>query len=240
MTEFKVASSDVSDRGRERNVRLITWGVVLIMSGITLFAVYGAHSASPPLVRALGWLAVIIVVAAIVGAQFLAARLGVEKFEHDLVFVLTETDVVRKRGGWPDVQIGFSEIKALYQRPGWLVVESNQPRRRIAIPERVEGFGSLRAELVKHAPIVATPQRSPMRFILVVASLVCWGLVLWSRDAAVVMASGAVALLLLGWESFRLFGQLRHRPKKVVLCLLIGLSWVAAALLVYLRVIRSS
>jgi hypothetical protein len=240
MTEFRVASNQVSDGGRERNIRLITWRLVLLISGITLFAVYGAHSTSPQLLRALGWLAVAIVVAAIVGAQFLAARLGLEKLAHDLVFMLTDKEVVRKRQGWPKVRIGLAEIKALYQRPGWLVVESNEPRRTIAIPERVEGFDFLRAELTKHRPITAAPQRSPWRFISLVGSVLGWSLVLLSRDSSAVMGAGAVALALLAWESFRLFGQLRHSPKRLGLSLLIGLSWVAVALLVYLRIIRTS
>lgn len=240
MNEFKVASPDASDRGREGNIRLITWGVVLVMSGITLFAVYDARSASPQLVRALGWLAVVIVAAAIVGAHFLAARLGLGKYGHELVFVLTDKAVVRRRPGWPDVQIGLAEIKSLHQRPGWLVVESNQPRRTMAIPERVEGFESLRSELTKHSPITAAPQRSPWGFLVLIGSFLCWGLVLLSKDTGVVMGAGAVALLLLVWESFRIFGQLRHSPKRLALSLLIGLSWVAAALLVYLRIVRTS
>jgi hypothetical protein len=240
MSEFKVASNYVSDRGRERNIRLIMWGVVLVMSAITLFAVYDARTANPQLVRTLGWLAVAIVVAAIVGAHFLAARLGLEKFEHDLVFVLTDKAVVRRRPGWPDVQIGLAEIKALYQRSGVLVVESNEPRKRVVIPERVEGFESLRSELTKHRPITAAPQRSPGGFIALVGSSLCWALVLLSKNNGVVMGAGALALLLLVWESFRLFGQLRHTPKRLILSILIGLSWVAAALLVYLRIIRAS
>jgi uncharacterized membrane protein len=236
MSEFQVASHDMADR----KIRLIIWGVVLVMSGITLFAVYYARSASPQLVRALGWLTVVIVLAAIVGAHFLAARLGLEKFEHDVVFVLTDKAVVRRRPGWPDVQIGLDEIKALYQRPGWLVVQSNEPRRKMAIPERVEGFQSLRSELTKHSSITAAPQRSRWGGVVLIGSLLCWALVLLSRDDGVVMGSGAVALLLLVWESFRLFGQLLHSPKRLVLSILIGLSWVAAALLVYLRIIRAS
>jgi hypothetical protein len=239
MSEFKVAPNHVSDRGRERNIRLITWGMVLVMSGITFFAVYDARSAGPQLVRALGWLAVVIVVAAIVGAYFLAARLGLERFEHDLVFVLTDKELVRRGQQWPDLHIGLAEIKALYQRPGWLVVESNEPRRTMAIPERVEGFESLHTELAKHSPIMATPRRSPLRFIALVDTLLCWGFVLLSKDKGVVMGAGVAGLALLAWESFRLLGQLRHSPKRLALFLLIGLSWVAAALLVYLRVIRA-
>ncbi len=240
MREFKVASHDASDRGRERNIRMITWGLVLVMSGITLFAVYDARSADPQLVRTLGWLAVVIVVAAIAGAHFLAAHLGLEKFERDLVFVLTDKDVVRRRQGWPDVQIGLAEIRALYQQPGRLVVESNEPRRTMAIPERVEGFESLCTELAKHSSITAAPQRSPLRLASLIGSLLCWGLVLWSRDTGVLMGAGAMALILLTWESFRLLRQLRHSPKRVALSLLIGLGWVAAVLLIYLRVVRGS
>jgi hypothetical protein len=239
MSEFRVVFKE-ADRNRDLRIRLAAWSTILLLLGATFFGIYGALSSRPRVSTAFTWLAVLIVAGAIVGAYFLALRLGLERVERGLVFVLTEEGLVRKRTGWPDTQIGFAEIKALYQRPGWLLVESSEPRRRIAIPERVEGFDSLRAELVKHSVIVAAPQHSPMRFIPVVTSLVCWGLVLWSRDAGVVMAAGAVALLVLGWEFFRLFGQLRHSPKRLALSLLIGLSWVAAALLVYLRVIRAS
>jgi hypothetical protein len=210
------------------------------MSGITLFAVYDARTASPQLSRALGWLAVVIVVAVILGAYLLAARIGQERFELGLVFLLTDKALVRRRQGWPDVQIGLAEIAALYERPGWLVVESNEPRRTIAIPERVEGFESLRSELTKHSSITATPRRSPWRFVALVGSLFCWGFVLFSKNTGVVMGAGAVALALLAWEFFRLFGQLRRSPKRLVLSLLIGLSWVTAALLVYLRIVRAS
>jgi hypothetical protein len=239
VNEFKFATPDASDRRRERNIRLITWGVVIFMSGITLFAVYDARSASPQVVRAIGRLAVAIVAAAIVCAYFLAARLGLEKFEHDLIIVLTDNDVVRKSRGWPDVQIGFSEIRALYLRSGWLVVESNEPRRTIAIPERVEGFNSLRAELAKHSPVVPQPKRSPSRLIALVASVFAWGLVMLSKSGGVVMTAGAGALLLLGGECFRLFGRLRHSPKRLALSILIGFNWIVAALLVYFRITRA-
>ena len=76
MSEFRVASHDASDRGRERNIRLVTWGLVLVMAGITFFAVYDARSASPQLGRALTWLAVLIVVCAIAGCTFALGQIG--------------------------------------------------------------------------------------------------------------------------------------------------------------------
>ena len=239
MTEFRVASNTESNRSRDRRIRLITWGTVLTLSGITLFAVYGVHSANYQLNTALAWLAVLIVVGAIVGAYFLATRLGLDRLERDLAFVLTDKNLVCRRKGWPDVSIDFSEIKTLHEQHGWLVIESVEPHKRIAVPKEVAGFASLRTELTKYSPvIVPPPRRSVMGFISMLASLLCWGLVLLSRRSGVVKVAGAVALILLGWESFRLFKQLRHNPKRLLLWALISLSWVAAILVVYFRIAR--
>lgn len=239
MSQFRVVFNDAS-RKRDLRIRLAAWGTVLALLVATFVGIYGALSSRPRVSTAFTWAAVLIVACAIVGAYLLALRLGVERVERGLAFLLTEEGLVRKRPGWPDVQIGFAEIKALYQRRGWLVVESGEPRRTVAIPERVEQFESLRTELAKHSPMVAAPRRSPVRLVPLVASFFCWALVLWSRDVGVVMAAGAVALILLGWEFSRLFRSLRRSPKTVALYVLIGLSWAAAALLVYLRVIRVS
>jgi len=239
MSQFRVVLNDAA-RKRDLRIRLVAWGTVLALLVATFVGIYGALSSHPRVSTAFTWFAVLIAACAIVGAYMLALRLGAERVERGLAFLLTEEGLVRKRPGWPDVEIGFAEIKSLYQRPGWLVVESGEPRRTVAIPERVEQFASLRTELAKHSPIVAAPRRSPVRFVSLVASFFCWGLVLWSKDVGVVVAAGAVALILLGWEFFRLFGQLRRSPKRVALSVLIGLSWAAAALLVYLRVTRAS
>jgi hypothetical protein len=186
---------------------------------------------------------VLTVVGAFVGARFLAVRLGLQKVERDLVFVLTDKDLVRKRSGWPDIGIGLSEINALYEEPGWLVVESVEPRRRIAVPEEVDGFASLRAELAKHSPLLVPPRLSVAgfsRFIPVAASILCWGLVMWSKDAGVAKAAGTIALMLLGWESFRLYWQLRRGLTRPILWILVALGWSAAVAIVYLRIARGS
>ena len=239
MSQFSVMLND-ANRKRDFRIRLVAWGTVLALLVATFVGIYGALSSHPRVSAAFTWFAVLIVACAIVGAYLFALRLGLERVERGLAFLLTEEGLVRKRPGWPDLQIGFAEIKALYQRPGWLVVEGGEPRRTVAIPDRVEQFESLRKELAKHSPIVAAPRRSPVRFAPLVVSLFCWGLVLWSRDVGVVMIAGVAALILLGWEFFRLFGQLRRSPKRVALYFLIGLSWAAAASLVYLRIIGIS
>ena len=231
-------STEEFNRSGDRRIRLISWSTVLLLAGIALFALYGAHSASRQVNAALTWLAVLIVVGAIVGARSLAVRLGLKRVQRDLVFELTNKGLVRRRSGWPDVRIGFSEISTLYERHGWLVVESVEPRRKIAVPKEVEGFLSLRAELAKHSPIIVPPRRSLLRLVPMIASFLCWGLVLWSKDAVVLRIAGTIAVILLAWESFRLTTQLRHSPKRLFLWTFVGLGWVTAALVVYLRVLR--
>ena len=147
MSEFRVISDEKSIRKRERWTRLIFWGAASTLSGVTLFAVYGADFASPELKTALAWLAGLIVAGTIIGAYFVVYRHAIEKAKRELVFELTDTDLVRRKSGWPDVRIGLPEIRALYERQDWLVVESVEPTRRIAIPAEAEGFAVLRAEL---------------------------------------------------------------------------------------------
>lgn len=239
ITEFKVDLNEASSRVRERKIRLTMWAIVLLMSGITIFSVYGTGFESPQAVKALVWIAVGIVAFTIVGAPLLAARLGLQKLEQDSAFVLTEKELIRKRQAQPDVRIGLDEIKALHQRPGWLVIESHEPQRIMAIPEQVREFEALRKELARHGAIDATPQRSLWGFAVLVGSISCWGLVLLSRDAGVIVGAGAVALLLLAWESARLAKQLHHRNKRLVAAATISLSWVTAILVLYLRVVRA-
>jgi hypothetical protein len=210
------------------------------LSGVTLFAVHGARSAFPQVNTALTWLAALMVAGAIMGAHFLAFRRGLQKAESDLVFVLTDEDLIRRKSGCPDVRILLSAITALYERRGWLVVESAEPPTRIAIPDRVDGFKSLRAELTKHSRIIAAPPRpSLLRIIPTVGYIVSWSFVLWSRNASVAGVAGIVGLILLGWESFRAYELPRHSPKRIAIWCLLGLGWVGVALIIYFRIARS-
>src|SRR6266853_4205022 len=137
MSEFRVSSNKESTQRRDHGTRLVLWGAVLVLSCITLFAVYDAGSASPQIKTALAWLAGLIVAGAIGGAYFLSYRQAIEKVKEGLVFELTEKDLVRRRSGWRDVRIGLQEIHTLYEGQGWLVVESVEPIRKIAIPAEV-------------------------------------------------------------------------------------------------------
>jgi len=162
MSEFRVAFNEVLQRKRDGKIRLAAWGTILLLSVAAVVGILSVRCSSPLVNTAFIWFAALLVLGAIVGAHLLAVRLGLERVERDMVFVLTDKDLVRKRSGWPDVKINFSEISALYERPGWLVVEGSKPPRKIAVPEVVEGFAAMRAELAKHGTIAAQPRSSPL------------------------------------------------------------------------------
>jgi len=238
MSEFRVSSNKESTLRRNHGTRLILWGAVLVLSCITLFAVFGAGSASPQINTALAWLAGLIVAASIVGANFLSYRQGMEKVKRDLSFELTDKDLIRRNAGWPDVRIGLQEIHALYEGQGWLVVESVEPIRRIAIPAEVEGFAVLRAEMAKHNSIV-TRRRSVLAFTPLVVSLICWVVALESKNSTARGLAAAAALMILAWGSLHLVRLMNGKPKRLLVWIALGISWAAAILVVYLHVMRA-
>ena len=244
MSEFRVISDEKSIRKRERSIRLVFWGAAFTLSGVTLFAVYGADSASPQLNIALIWLAGVIVAGTIVGANLLSYRQGMEKVKRDLSFELTDKDLIRRKAGWPDVRIGLAEIRALYEHPGGgLVVESVEPVKRVAIPAEVEGFAALRSELAKHNSIVTAQRRSVLAFTVLVftplvVSLICWVVALESKNSTARWLAAAAALMIFAWGSWRLMRLMNGKPKRFLVWIALGLSWAAAISLVYLHVMR--
>ena len=235
MSEFRVSSDK---ERRDHRTRLILWGAVLVLSCITLFAVFGAGSASPQINTALAWLAGLIVAASIVGANLVSYRQGMGKVKRDLSFELTDKDLIRRKTGWPDVRIGLQEIHVLYEGQGWLVVESVEPIRKVAIPVEVEGFAVLRAELAKHNSIVTTRRRSGLVFTPLVASLICWVVALESKNSGARGLAAAAALMIFAWGSLHLVRLMNGKPKRFLVWIALGLSWAAAISLVYLHVIR--
>ncbi len=236
MSEFRVSSNKESTLRRDHSTRLILWGAVLVLSCITLFAVFGAGSASPQINTALAWLAGLIVVASFVGANLVSYRQGMERVKRDLSFELTDKDLIRRKAGWPDVRIGLQEIHALYEAQSWLVVESIEPIRKIAIPAEVEGFAVLRAELAKHNSIVTTRRRSVSVFTVfmpLVVSLICWVVALESKNSTARGLAATAAIVILAWGSLHHVRLMNGKPKRFLVWLMIGISWAGAILLVY-------
>ncbi len=233
--EFRVPPDNASIRKHDQQIRLFFWGAVLLLVAITIIGIVGVRSIGRSAETALLVVAGAVVVSVVGGAYVLGAQENIERAKRSTVFLLTNDDLVRQRTGWPEVRIGLSEVKSLSERPGWLLVESAEPRRRIAVPTAVEKFDLLRSELIKRGPIVTSPRRSPFVALPTVASVLCWALVFWSKDPWLVKMAACVVTALLAWGSFRI-GRLRiASPKRYFLWGILGFTWVAALWIIYSR-----
>ncbi|HEX4604039.1 MAG TPA: hypothetical protein VH724_08615 [Candidatus Angelobacter sp.] len=209
-----------------------------MLSGITLFAVLSDHSEASPLKTGFAWVAGLIAAGIVVSANLLAFRNASQSVQRGLLFELTNKELVRRKSGSPDVRIELGEIQALYEGRGWLVVESAAPRKRIAVPDGVEGFAALRAELTKYGSVSAMPRRSVFAFSSLLASLICWTFVLWSKNHTVVKLAAAVVTVLLTWESLRLVRMMKGRPKRYFVWSMIAIGWITSLVVIYINVLR--
>jgi hypothetical protein len=246
VTEFRVSPNHIFRRDQSRRIRVVLWSIVaslivIPLSAIALFVHYRDRTPSYLAPSTFVWFCASLVVVAIGAAYYAAFQNGLQKLKRETAFALTEQDLVRKRSGWPDVRIGLSEVKTLYERNGWLVVESAEPLRRIAISNEVGGFATLRAELAKHRAISDPPTRSPLqplKFVFPLASILCWILVLTSHQVGVVRIAGVSGLILYGWSSYQLGSRLRENPKRLFVWMFLAVGWAVMTGFVYLQVKR--
>jgi hypothetical protein len=240
MLEFEI-ESDSLDKRREAKRRLLSWGVVLSLFAMTvsIYAIgfLGLLSADSDF-RWLAWLSVPAGLGAVIGASILAYRDALRRAEREMVFVLDDSGIVRRRKGFPEVRIAFSEVDTLGEELRWLVVKSTEPRRKIAIPNNVKGYEVIRAELAKHHALAAQVKKLPLKSAgPMTVSILSWAAVLWFRDVRVVIPAAVIAMTLLAFGSRRLWILFRRGPKTAVFVGL-GIAWLSAILLIYLRVMR--
>ena len=237
MLEFRI-ENDAWKARPVAKIHLLTWGV-LVLSITTAALLFVLRALGMNADLTLRSLLVIAILVAVISANVLAFRRGIQRVEREMTFVLNDNEIIRKRGGWPDVSIAFSEIYDLRAESGWLVVQSTERARKIAIPKEVKGFEELQAELVKHHPLSASVGRAPKRFIVLPAiSVLSWVAVVWFRDIWVVIPSATVALITLVFGSRRLWVLLHRGPKRLLMWVFLTLIWFSAIFLIYIRVVR--
>lgn len=150
MREFKIGDDVLK---HEAKFRILAWSAVLLLMAVSvsLFAlpVSGVLSAH----LKLGFVFVFTLLSSIIGACILGFREVLNYAERQMIFVLDDTRIVRKRRGFPEETITFSEIGTLSEELRWLVIYSRDPLKKIAIPRKVNGFEVIRAELEKHHSI---------------------------------------------------------------------------------------
>ena len=177
MREFKIETDTSSKRRETRLLRGAILSITVAASAPFIF-----HSSLQA--EHLRWLGLSMLVGAITGWYALAFRLGLQRAKRRMVFALSDKEFIRKRSGWPDDRIAFSEIDGLYEKRGGLVVESVEPLRRISIPREVNGFDTIRAELAKHhsLSVHAKPSRARLSWtglVVMIVSILSWAAVIF-------------------------------------------------------------
>ena len=236
MPEFKIEGDALRHEAR---FRALLWGSVLLLLGVTVLlftlGVSGDLSASPDL----GSLFVLTGLGTVVGACVVGFREALHFAEREMIFVLNDNEIVRKRKGYPDVKIAFSEIATLREELRWLIVKTIEPQRKIAIPNTVTSYDAICAELAKHHPLSARVERVefPLKTTaLLAAAVLSWAAVMWFRDVRVVILSGIVGLITLAMGSYSVWAMLHSQVRRPLLWASLGSAWLMAILLIYLRV----
>jgi hypothetical protein len=241
MPEFKIEPDALSEK-REAKGRLLSWGIVLLSFAMTalifILGFRGLLSVGSDL-HWLGWLLIPSSLGAVMGASILSIRGALRRAEREMVFVLDDNGIVRKRKGFPEVRIAFSDVDTLGEELRWLVVRSANPRRKIAIPNNVQGYEVIRAELTKHhalaAPVKKLPLRSAAPGIILVLS---WVAVLSFHDVKLVIPAALIAMMLLALASRRMWIVMRGGQRRPLSLFCIGTAWFMAILLIYLRIVQ--
>lgn len=149
--------------------------------------------------RLIGWTAMALVVAAVIGAQVLSLMAASWRAKQRCAIELADGKLIQTRDGSVIAEIPVAEIHSLQEGWGWLVAKSGE--KLIPIPVQVEDYAGLKRELSAHATI--TPLK-PTKLLLplLLHGLMIAGcvLVFFSHQRRVIEIAGAITLfdLILG------------------------------------------
>jgi hypothetical protein len=131
--------------------RLLGWGSITLPFGVLLFSVF-VPAVGDSVTHGIGWLAVAIVLTAIVGSAFLAGKESTWNVMRKLRFEIADGMIVKTHEDPASlrIEIRLNEIDSLFERHGWLFVAGGNPRRHIGIPTTVVNFNSLKSQLVQY------------------------------------------------------------------------------------------
>lgn len=230
MNEFRIEINK-SSRGQDLRVRLLSWGSVVALIAIAVFLYQDDSSNNEALL-------VISTLGAIVAVGVLACREALQYATRQMVFVLEADGNMRKRSGYSDVKIRFSEIGEIREEPSWLIITSTGTQKKIAIPNRTKGYGEIRSELAKYHAISSRAGVSLGGTALLAVAALSWAALLLFRGVSVVILAGLMCLITLALASRRLWVFSHRSPIRPLLWASLGFAWLAALLLIYLRMIR--
>jgi hypothetical protein len=168
----------------------------------------------------------------------LASRESMSRLKRSYEFDLSDDQLIQRREGQV-VEIAPSEIESLHDYRGWLIVEGGVPARKISIPPEVSGFEDLKRQLAAGRQVgpVKTRWRPILILLFPVAVFleVCY-LLFTSRNAAVILLTGAALLACQSWGVFSQWSRRKNEPRSWMLLL----AWLGVlmitAWIIYRRV----
>jgi hypothetical protein len=235
--EFKIEGDALR---REARFRIVSWGTILLLLAVTILLLTLRATGRLNANSDLRFVFAFTLLGTVIGACFVGSREALHFAERQMVFVLHDNEIVRKRKGYPDVKIAFSEIATLREELRWLIIKTAEPQRKIGIPNTVSGYDAICAELEKHRPLSASVDRVefPLKTTaLLAAAILSWAAVMWFRDVKVVILSGTGGLITLAIGSHSVWTMLHSRVRRPLLWASLGCAWLLAILLIYLRVV---
>ena len=251
MPELRIEGSALTReaRSREARFRIVSWGTVLLLLTVTIFLFIlracGRLNADSDLLSACASVCAFSFVGAIIGASLLASREALHRAEREMIFVLDDNGIVRKRKGYSDVKIAFSEIATLREELRWLVIKASEPPRIIAIPNNIIGCDAICAELAKRHPLSARAKgiEFPLKTgALLAVAILSWIAVVWFRDERAVVFFGAGGLITVAIGSYGVWTIMMSRPQlrrlRPLLWASLVSAWLMAILLIYLRLVH--
>ena len=185
----------------------------------------------------LEFIAIVAALGACVGVYVLAYREAMRFAGRQMIFILKNDEIIRKRKGFPDSKIAFADVDSLREEMGWLVIRSRDQQEKIIIPNDLNGYQVIRSELLKHislSPPAEFNWRGPFVALL---SILSWAAVLWLHETWVAILAGLVALMTLVLASNRLW-HILHERKRVLLWCTLAVVWSTAILIIYIRAIQ--
>lgn len=182
-------------------------------------------------------IAIIAVLGACFGAYVLVYRETLRYAGRQMIFVLNDHEIIRKRKGFADLKIAFTEMGSLREEMGWLVIRSRDQGKKIIIPNDIKGYENIHTELSKHVALSPAAKLNWRGPFIAVLSILSWVSVLWLHEMWAAIFAGLVALMTLASSSNQLWNILRVQ-KRVLLWCTLALVWSTAILIVYIRVVQ--
>ena len=220
----------------QRPFRIFGVAAILLLLGIFFTGVYEPFELSDVTRHALAGVAGAIVLAAVVVAIVLPRKESLWKFTQTHPVELSNGKIIQRRPGLESVEIPLDQMASLHEGHGWLIVKGSQPAQQIAIRRGINDFEIIKRELAAHQAIVPLKIKvCPLSLLYVGLTLATWLLLFTSHSRAVVIASGAAALLLQGSVMYSQRRVWRAKSMYMLSVLTYVLMCLAVAWIVYQR-----